>query len=248
MICAHVFGRDCQIAFADGGQAGVISCVPQVSRRQDVLVWIFANRIARMPARLTYFPGSPFARMCRVLIMELDLPVDLVEYEFPPGPEMFEINPLGQVPALILDRGTIFPTFLILEELWDIAGQPKVYVPHRDRQVLMTLLQMGDAYVAACYQEWCGLRPVAHNAIGYDLGQRHLQRVSATLDWLNDTQRIPDGLSLTGIALSCICLWADARNGLDWRSRSKLGAIVEQLATRESFRRTTPVKWSYAGA
>lgn len=199
-----------------------------------------------MSAKLTYFRGSPFARMCRVTIKELNLPVETAEYEFPPGPEMFEINPLGQVPALILDDRTVFPTFLVMEELWQMAGRPEVYRPERDRQILMTILQMGDAYVAACYQEWSGLRPAAPNAIGYDLGQRHLDRVGATLDWLNDARRIPPGVSLTGIALSCICLWADARNGLDWRSRSSLRAIVEGLEGRDSFKSTMPNEWSYS--
>jgi glutathione S-transferase len=69
-----------------------------------------------MPAELTYFPGSPFARMCRVVILEFGLPVEFVEHKFPPAKEMFDVNPLGQVPALILENKTVFPTFLILEE------------------------------------------------------------------------------------------------------------------------------------
>ncbi len=197
--------------------------------------------------QLTYFPGSPFARMCRVAAIELNLPIEMIECEFPPGPEMFDINPLGQVPALILKDRTVFPTFLVMEELWTMADRPALYIPGRDRQVLLTILQMADAHVAACYQEWCGLRPVAENAIGYDPGERNLERVAATLDWLNDTRPIPPGVSFTGIAVACICLWADARNGLDWRSHAQIKPVVQSLSERESFRLTVPNEWNYTG-
>jgi glutathione S-transferase len=50
-------------------------------------------------ARLAYFPGSPFARMARVLIEEWALPVDPDEWTFPPPEELFRLNPLGQVPC-----------------------------------------------------------------------------------------------------------------------------------------------------
>ncbi len=129
------------------------------------------------PAQLTYFPGSPFARICRVAVIELCVPVEPVDCAFPPGPDMFEVNPPGQVPAFILDDRTVFPTFLILEDLWDMSGRTAIYDPASDRQVLLTLLQMGDAYVAAFYQKWCGLRPVARNAIGHNPAERHIARV-----------------------------------------------------------------------
>ncbi|MBF9029593.1 glutathione S-transferase [Rhodobacterales bacterium HKCCE3408] len=201
----------------------------------------------RDQARLTYFPGSPFARMCRVLVHEWDLPVEPVEHAFPPGPEMYAINPLGQVPALILGDRTVFPTFLVLETLWDMAGRPDAYRPDDDRQPLLTVLQMGDAYTAACYQRWSGLGPVGHNAVGYDPAARNLERVAATLDWLETGTAIREGLSMTGVALACLCLWADAREGLDWRSRAKLRAVVDALSGRDSFRATAPMAWSYSG-
>ncbi len=196
--------------------------------------------------KLTYFSGSPFARMCRVMVIEWDLPVEPVEYAFPPGPDMFAINPLGQVPALIRGDGkTIFPTFLVLEALWKMAGRPSTYDADRDRQVLMTILQMTDAYVAACYQRWTGLGPVNRNAIGYDLAARHLDRVNSTLNWLETAGSVTPGVTLPGVALACLCLWADARDGLDWRRYPGLAIVVQDLDQRDSFAQTTPRVWRY---
>ena len=136
-------------------------------------------------AWLAYFPGSPFARMARVLIREWGLRVEEVEYQFPPSQELFEINPLGTVPVLLVDGEATFPTLLVLERLWKLAGRPDAaYGPRRDRQVLLTVLQACDALVSARYQRWAGLGPVGTNHVGYDPAERHLARVGATLAWL----------------------------------------------------------------
>jgi glutathione S-transferase len=202
-----------------------------------------------MTAQLTYFSGSPFARMCRVMVIEWALPVEPVEFAFPPGPEMFALNPLGQVPALIRDGAeTVFSTFLVLEALWEMAGRPaEAYDPGRDRQILMAALQATDACAAAAYQKWAGLGPVGRNAVGFDPGARNLERTLAALDWLDDhaaTGRLRAGFTLPGVALACLCLWTDARERLDWRSRHRLRPIVETLAARPSFTATAPRKWS----
>jgi glutathione S-transferase len=55
--------------------------------------------------KLYMSPASPFARKARIIIRELDL-VRLVE-EIPVNPaasdELRKTNPLGKIPALVLD-------------------------------------------------------------------------------------------------------------------------------------------------
>src|SRR5688572_23165989 len=110
--------------------------------------------------------------MARVIVREWALPVEEIECPFPPPPEFFEKTPLGQVPVLLIDGVAVFPTLLVLERLWTMAGNPAhAYRPDQDRQVLLTILQAGDALVAALYQDWAGLRPVGPNHIGYDPGE-----------------------------------------------------------------------------
>ena len=86
-----------------------------------------------MRARLAYTPGSPFARMARVSIREWALAVEEVEVAFPPPPEIFAVNPLGQVPVLTVGGEAVFPTFLILERLWSMAGRPRARLRRRAR-------------------------------------------------------------------------------------------------------------------
>ncbi|MGI9395680.1 MAG: glutathione S-transferase family protein [Boseongicola sp.] len=193
--------------------------------------------------KLYYFPGSPFARMARVLVFELGLDVEATELSFPPPRDLFELNPLGQVPTLVLPDGkSLFPTLIILEYLWRSAGSPNLaYDPDAERQLLLTVLQAGDALVAAKYQYWTGLGPEKENTIGYDPAERHLLRFSSFLNWLEtQNEDLNQGLTLVNVALACILLWAEARGGPDWRENTKIQGVVDDLAQRTSFTETEP--------
>jgi glutathione S-transferase len=199
-------------------------------------------------AFLTYFAGSPFARMGRVLVREWDLPIREVEYPFPAPPELFEINPLGQVPALRVDGETLYPTFLILERLWSMAGSSGgAYDPERDRQVLLVTLQAGDALAAALYQGWAGLQPVGPNYIGYDPAERNLARVGQVMAWLEgrpEAREDPGRITLPRIALACLLLWSEARDGPLWPEHEGLWQSVRSLEARPSFTSTVPRAWA----
>ena len=205
---------------------------------------------ARSPAaRLAYTAGSPFSRMARVCIREWALPVEEAEVAFPPPPETFAVNPLGQVPLLTVGDEAVFPTLLILERLWSMAGRPRAaYDDARDRQVLVTLLQAGDALVAAYYQRWAGLGPVRPNLIGYDPAERHLGRVRATLAWLEPRSgELGAAVTLPGTVLACLLLWAAARDGLGSPVPPGLGEVVGRLQEREAFKATEPPPWRPSG-
>jgi glutathione S-transferase len=200
-----------------------------------------------MADSLHFLSGSPFARMARVLLREWSLPVAEVEHGFPLPADWFEQNPLGQVPVLALGGEQIFPTFLILERLWELAGRPAAaYAPATDRQILLTTLQAGDALATAAYIKWTGLESVRPNHIGFDLAPRNYERCYATLAWLAELRRVGklrDGITLCGVALAALVLWADAREGLDWRRHPELAQLVDALEARPSFQGTKPRAW-----
>jgi glutathione S-transferase len=207
--------------------------------------------------KLHYTPGSPFARIIRVLLRELAL--DCREMEivgFPPSRDFFAVNPLGQVPALETAQGVKFPTRIIIDYLLalprktssSLAPDVRRDAGHwQDDQLLAILLAMGDALAALKYQGWAGLRPAEENLLGFDPAERHAERVRRTLDWL-ELRATPDGflpglLSVQDIALACFLLWTDARGGFPWRGRPRLDAIVTHCAERASFRTTKPQPW-----
>ena len=194
-------------------------------------------------AELAYFPGSPFARMARVLAREWSLPVDEVEVPFPPPPSLYELSPLGQVPVLSVGSERVFPTLMVLDRLWRMAGAPTSAFTPADRQALAVALAAGDALVAALYQSWAGLQPVGENHVGYDPRERNLERYERVLGWLGERGRLRDGLTLPGVAVTCVLLWSDARGGPAWWGHGRLDRLVAGLATRPSFRQTEPQAW-----
>jgi glutathione S-transferase len=201
-----------------------------------------------MDARLAIFPNSPFARMARVLAREWTLPVAEAEIAFPPPDEFFATSPLGQVPVLEVGGEVLFPTLLVLERLWQMAGAPApAYLPDTERQMLVTVLEAADAVVSALYQRWTGLGPVGPNAIGFDPAERNLARIPPVLAWLAARRRegrLRDGLTLPGVALACLVEWSDQRDGPVWRGHEGLERLVDALTSRESFRQTQPKRWS----
>jgi len=210
-----------------------------------------------MALRLYYTPGSPFARIVRVLLRELEIACEEVAIgSFPPPPSYFAVNPMGQVPALVASDGVRFPTRIIIDYLLSCGrGTSSVIAPSvrrtntywEDDQTLATILAMGDSLAAMKYQQWSGLVSGKENLIGFDPADRHAERVAKTLDWL-EVRAGPDGflpgvLSVQDIALGCILLWVDARGGFAWRRRPHLEKIVHRCAERSSFANTEPQPW-----
>ncbi len=210
--------------------------------------------------RLHYLPGSPFARILRVLAREHGLPLDEVAVtDFPPPAAYFAVNPLGQVPVYERDGTGHFPTAVALEAMFDDIADlpprpdlaPSLARPgHRleDLRLLHVILGLADQVVTWTYLDWTGLAQVRPSRVGYEIGPRTAQRLAATLDWLEARAGAggfrPDGLSAQDVAFACLILWTEARHPVPWRGRPALEPLVDSLAARPSFAATTPPPWA----
>lgn len=202
---------------------------------------------------LHYIDGSPFARMARVLVREHGLNVALHEItSFPPPDSFLVLNPMGQVPLLVEDGESWFPTRTVLDVLLSHAtpGGPVAASVTRpgherhDEQLLAVILAMGDALAQHHYLVWAGVGPVERNRLGFDPAARNMVRVLATLDWL-EARIGPDGflpgvISVQDIALACLILWTGSRGPIDWRGRPGIEALVDRLETRPAYAATAP--------
>jgi glutathione S-transferase len=197
------------------------------------------------PAKLYFIDGSPFARLCRILIDEWQLPVQNIEVPFPLPDDFFEINPMGQVPVLETIGETIFPTAQIVEQLWAMtveATEPYLD-PLADRQLLTVILGMGNFLVLGNQQARAGLEQVTENKLGFNPADRHHMRVQKCLDWIEARSQkwlTGDEPNVCDYALACILLYSDARRPFEWRNRGKIADIVDRLQERPSFKATAP--------
>lgn len=78
------------------------------------------------PTLLLMSPNSPFARKCRIMALEKGLAVpDSIEPPNAPDSRVGTINPLGKIPALLLEGGeAVYDSRVIVEYLEAYAPQP----------------------------------------------------------------------------------------------------------------------------
>src|SRR5579863_871694 len=83
--------------------------------------------------KLLYTKRSPYARKVRVIALEKNIPLDLVDEDLQKKSQrLLEANPLGKVPTLILDNGSfVFDSPVICRYL-DELNDKVIMVPRQD--------------------------------------------------------------------------------------------------------------------
>jgi glutathione S-transferase len=195
-------------------------------------------------------PLSPFARKCRIVALELGLADSLelvaqsVSPVTPDAKYLQNANPLGKIPALLLDDGrALYDSHVICEYLCALAGDTRL-VPAGDarwdvltRQALAS--GMTDAIILVRYET--ALRPEALRWADWSAGQTRkfeegLAQFEATAD------RLDGPLDLAQIALACALAYTDARfPDLGWRARAPAVARWHaEIERRPHFVATAP--------
>ena len=77
--------------------------------------------------KLVIATPSPFARKARIALIEKGLPHEIVLQN--PWQTKIEANPLGKVPALILDDGRVVHDSSVILEYLETLGLPPVLIP-----------------------------------------------------------------------------------------------------------------------
>jgi len=201
--------------------------------------------------KLTFSPGSPYARKVRIAAIELDLidRIALVPTAVQPGKfnEDYSrtVNPLRKLPALILDDGsTIVDSFVIAEYLDDLAGGGKLFPtqgPEKwKRKTEHSIIQgMLEAMLLCRYEKAVRPENLRWQTWLDDQWDRAWQGL-ALFESLPGTFARP--LDITQIALACVLGYADFRfPDCGWRKTfPKLAAFNEKMLQRPSVKDTVP--------
>lgn len=193
---------------------------------------------------------SPYARKCRILARELDLmgqieeiPVDLADKAM-----IRAFNPLGKIPALALDDGSvILDSPVICEYLDDFAHgkffpKPTLLSEAKGRWKELTLQAIGDGLTDAAVA-WMleGRRPAALQS--QKTFEKNAATVSATLDVLERLAPHFAQYPMIGeIAIGCAVSFIGQRcEALAWQeNRPQLAAWQEKFECYPSVRETRP--------
>ncbi|MEQ9811509.1 MAG: glutathione S-transferase N-terminal domain-containing protein [Azospirillaceae bacterium] len=193
-------------------------------------------------------PGSPFARKVRVTILELDLEdriaVEMIQpRQRPPGYD--EINPLGKVPALVLDDGTkLIDSPLICEYLNEVVGDGRLMPGDKgDRWAIRNLAALGDGIMdAAVLIRQEGMRPPA--LVSSDWIDAQCEKVIRGFKSLAETlPETENRMDLGTITVICCLDWVKLRFSDTnwWRPFPRLDAWREGFSGYRSLRETMPV-------
>jgi glutathione S-transferase len=201
--------------------------------------------------RLYYAAASPFARIVRVALIETGLDPRVEKHEvtlYTLESALLPINPVGRVPTLVLDDGTMLSeSKLILDYIDTQHGGPSL-LPRDGSDGWRTLAGMGtaagllDGIVA-----WArALRP-PENERSPRVIEWEGSRVNRVADRLE--QAVAGGayagpIDAARIVLGCALGWVEPRLPVwHWREgRPALSAWSDAIAATPSFQATLPPK------
>jgi glutathione S-transferase len=197
--------------------------------------------------QLFYSPTSPYARKCRVVARERGLMADLEEVACNPQqdpPELQAKNPLGKVPALILDDGTALFDSPVIAEYLDGLGNAPALIPAAGapRFKVLVAAALGQGVTDAAYNAAMeARRPEGERSPA--AVARWRAAITRGLDHMMEhLQGLPGDLTLGHIACGAALGYLDLRHGdLNWRDgRDELAAWFKEFGARPSMRETDP--------
>lgn len=166
--------------------------------------------------KLFYSPTSPYARKVRMLAIEkgLDAAIETVLTDVSkPTPELLAANPLGKVPALLLDNGeTVFDSPVICRYL-DRLAEPHL-IPQEPLPELAVLRweALADGMTDAAYNLVMEQRSRPAQERSPAAMARWEAEITRTLQYIETRlETLGDGLTLAQLALAAAVGYLDFR-------------------------------------
>lgn len=199
---------------------------------------------------LLYSPNSPYARKVRIAALEKHIELVLQEVVLgAPDSPVKQHNPLGKIPALILDDGDNLYDSRVIVEYLDFHTPVARLIP-QDHNARISARRwealadgICDAAVAAMLE---GRRPPEQQSqanIDKQLGKVLLGLEVLNLDIYKKKWCVNETFGLADIALGCALGYLDLRfKSLNWQDKfPNLAKHYSLLVKRPSFKQTMPV-------
>jgi glutathione S-transferase len=197
--------------------------------------------------KLYSHPVSPFARKCRVVAHELGIKLDIVHIESARKDDnLRKVNPLKQIPVLVLDDGsTLFDSAVICEYLNHTGGGKffpgmNIWKHSSGRWKSLGLAALGDG-VADAAVAWRYELAETEERRNPDRIARSQATIAAGLDALERVTFAKDP-TIGEIAVACALGYIDFRlPDLDWKgSHPKLATWYARFCEYPSMKATVP--------
>jgi glutathione S-transferase len=194
--------------------------------------------------KLYITPGSPYARMARIVVIEkgLEKRVEIIQAKTrTAGSPYYEINPSGRVPYLVRDDGVgMEESALIIAYLDQLDGKPTLGVDTWEGRRLEALARSMMDGLSVWLRE--GYRPPNERSPAViEHEKARAQRMADLWEREIDHPLLRGQPNMVQLTLAC-ALGIDARNpDFKWRAgHPKLAAWFDAFAARPSFAATAP--------
>jgi glutathione S-transferase len=201
--------------------------------------------------RLFFSVNSPYARKARVIIRELSIAgvVDEVAVTLPADAALRAVNPLGKIPALILNDGSALYDSRVICEYLDEFGdgkffpRAKLFREAEGRWRALTLQALGDGLADATVRRTQELRLSPERRSAGVIAHQTAAIAAALAMAERAAPKFPAETSIGELAIACALGYLDLRSPAEgWRERCPiLAAWLEHFSLRESMRATRTV-------
>lgn len=191
--------------------------------------------------KLVVATPSPFARKARIALLEKNLPHEVIVQN--PWQTRIAGNPLGKVPALLLDDGRVVHDSSVILEYLETLDAPPRLIPAdpaqrvQHKQVEAVADGICDAVVLIVTER---ARPPEKQSAEWIA--RQAGKLPPSLGFLAQEVAGSAGFGLAELATGCALGYLDLRYPeLDWRAAHRgLTSFFERLSARPSFLATIP--------
>lgn len=193
---------------------------------------------------LFHSPTSPYARKVRVLLLEKRLSVESINVA-DSARSASEHNPLGKVPTLVMDDGTVlFDSRVISEALDGLYPEPRLIpIDPRQRAIVRHFEALADGVCDVLIPVVVDSRraPEQRDAA---YTKKLLGKVTASLDYLEPVAArralVGDTFSLADVAVVCALGYIGLRRPELLDGREAINAYVARQLLRPSLAETLP--------
>jgi len=204
------------------------------------------------PMKLLYGTTSPYVRKVTVLAHETGLHSHIERLNtlpWEPDTQIGGTNPVGKVPALILDDNSVIYDSDVIVDYLDRQHSGARRLPEADpaRTDVLRRIALANGAMEAIILVFSELtRRPAHLQWDYWI-DRQQTKVHRSLDAMETDPTISDADTFDAghIAMACCIGWIEFRGsmlGVDWRAgRSRLANWFDLINQRESMQLTVPV-------
>jgi len=186
---------------------------------------------------------SPYGRKVRAVALEKAIEVELVLVESPFF-EVVRLNPIGQIPTLERDDGSILFDSGVIAEYLDRRSEPALRGEGEARIAIGVWNALADGLVEATMKRMVELqrKPEAQSRAFVRHAEGKIKRILAHAeDQIGDGYLVRDTFSFADVALACALDYLDLRYPHPWRERApRLAAYGKRLLERPSLRQTRP--------